>query len=337
MIRGRAISAAREEPPWVQIKQGRILTLPAQPDDRRRPLVGAFVVTYRRPALLATTLRALSAQTRPLDRIVVLDNDAEAGVPSLSVPAMPSVDVIKQAVNTGSAGGFSAALQMAYAEGLTWAWLLDDDAAPRPETLERLLAAADAVEHNAPPIGIVAPLQVSPRGVFGVSRWKHRAVQVRPREDSTEPLFVDVAYWAGMLVHRRVVESVGLPQEAFFRTFSDYEYCLRARKAGLAVVAVPNSFIDHDPGPPIRVTRFGRASVRFNYPPSRMYYHVRNVAYTTRYVLHSPTAALYHVARQVRAAVGDIVYDDRKGRRVWYRILGLLDGFRGRLGRRREA
>lgn len=249
---------------------------------------------------------------------------------------MPSVDVIRQAVNTGSAGGFSAALQIAYAKGFTWTWLLDDDATPRPEALERLLAAARAVEHHTQPIGILAPLQVSPRGLFGVSRWKHRAVQVLPREGSTEPYFVDVAYWAGMLVHRRVIESVGLPHEEFFRTFGDYEYCLRARKAGLAIVAVPNSFIDHDPGRPMRVTRFGRPSHRFNYPPSRMYYHVRNAAYTTRYILHSPIAALYHVARQFRFGIGDTIYDDHKVRRVWYRILGLLDGFRGRLGRRED-
>lgn len=304
-------------------------------DDSLRPSVGAFIVTYRRPSLLAATLKALSVQTRTLDRIVVLDNDSEAGTRLLSVPGVPPVEVIGQGVNTGSAGGFSTALQMAYAEGLTWTWLFDDDAVPRPEALERLLTAADALYHSEP-IGILAPLQVSPRGVFGVSRWKHAAVQVLPREGSTEPFFVDLAYWAGMLVHRRVIESIGLPHQGFFRTFGDYEYCLRARKAGFAVIAVPNSFIDHDPGRPIFVTRFGRASLRFNYPPARIYYHVRNAAYTTRYVLRSPIASWYHVVRQIRLGIGDILYDDCKLRRVWYRLLGLLHGFRGRLDRRED-
>jgi len=43
-----------------------------------------------------------------------------------------------------------------------------------------------------------------------------------------------------------------------------------------------------------------------------------------------------HVLRTLRLAVGDLIYDDHRGRRLWRRLQGLVDGFRGRLGRRED-
>jgi rhamnopyranosyl-N-acetylglucosaminyl-diphospho-decaprenol beta-1,3/1,4-galactofuranosyltransferase len=297
--------------------------------------VGAYIVTYRRSHMLMETLGAVFAQTRPPDVIIVINNDPQTAVETRVHRQFPKAMVRRLARNGGSAGGFDEALRHAQQEGMDWAWMLDDDAVPYPDALAELLGAYDAMGRPRDDVGIMAPVQVSPRGLFGVARWESELVAVGPEMlTASAPFDVDAAYWAGLLVHRRVVETVGHPRSDFFRCFADYEYCLRARGAGLRVVAVPASRIRHNPGTPTQVIRLGRASLRHNYSPARTYYHVRNAAFTMRFVMRSPSAAVRHVGRQVRHALGDLIYDDRKSRRLWLRLLGLVDGFRGRLGYR---
>ncbi len=301
---------------------------------RSAETVGIFVVTFRRPRLLAETLRSILAQTRAPDAVVVLNNDPDGDVRAVLAREVPGVSVVDLIDNTGSAGGFAAALRLAYEQGLTWAWLFDDDVLPYPDALQRLLAAYHADGGGPDPVGILAPLQVSPHATFGVSRWKDRALAIPgATAHGTQPYPVDVAYWAGMLVHRHAIEEVGYPRSDFFRCFADYEYCLRVRAAGLRIVAVPSSRVYHDHGSPTVVVRLGRPRLRFNYSPLRNYYHARNAAYTMRFILRSPLAMLYHALHEVRLSIGDLVYADRKAERVWLRRRGLMDGFRGRLGR----
>jgi len=305
-------------------------------DDAETGPVGAYIVTYRRPRLLVESLRAVVAQSHRLHQIVVVNNDPDTDIPSLLGGDFPGVGVANVHRNVGSSGGFAAALRLAYDAGVTWAWLFDDDVLPYPDALAELLAGYEEVHTAGVPVGILAPLQESPRAVFGVSLWRHRLVPPPRLQAGDRPYPVDMTYWAGMLVHRRVIERVGFPRSDFFRCFGDYEYCLRARTAGLRVVAVPRSRVRHDPGHPTAVVRWGRRSVRFNWSPSRNYYHVRNAAYTMRFVIHDPLAAVLHTLRQVRLAGGDLLYEDAKLTRVRLRFRGLVDGFGGRLGRRED-
>ncbi len=301
---------------------------------RRVETVGAFILTFRRRGSLGDTLKAILAQTSHPNSVTVLNCDVTSPMKDTLPRAFRGVEVVDLAENLGSGGGYHEALRLARQRGFTWAWLFDDDSAPDANALSELLRAAGE-QGDSEPIGIMAPVQVSPRGVYGVSLWRDQLVPL-PREQryGAAPVNVDVAYWAGLLVNRRVLDTIGYPRAEFFRCFADYEFCLRARMGGLRVVAVPTSRILHDTGPPKRIVRFGRPSIRHKYEPSRYYYHVRNAAYTTRFVLRSPRASFLHTARQVRHAAGDVVYSDRKLRRVWLRLLALVDGFRGRLGRR---
>jgi rhamnopyranosyl-N-acetylglucosaminyl-diphospho-decaprenol beta-1,3/1,4-galactofuranosyltransferase len=297
--------------------------------------VGAFVLTFRRQEPLAETLQGLLAQTRRPETITVLNADETTPLQSALAEAFPAVEVIDLERNPGSAGGFGEALRIGFQRGASWIWLLDDDSVPSSDGLRELLAVAEAEQDERGSLGVLAPLQMSLDRRFGVARWRDRIVNI-PQEElrGTAPIDVDVAYWAGLLVHRGVVDRVGYPRAEFFRCFGDYEYCLRARGAGFRVVAVPASRVEHDHGPPNRVVRLGRPSVRLRYPPSRYYYHVRNAGYTMRFVLRSPLAVARHVLTQIRQMVGDLIYSDQKLRRVQMRLLGLVDGLRGRLGRR---
>ena len=68
-----------------------------------------------------------------------------------------------------------------------------------------------------------------------------------------------------MLVRHEVFEKAGLLDEAFFFSFEDVEFCLRARKAGFDVLCVPEAIAYHEGGRSI-----GRTS------PERVYFAARN-------------------------------------------------------------
>lgn len=311
---------------------------PVAGSERAVERVGTFLVTYRRPALLLTSLRGVMAQTRPPDSVIVINNDAEDDVRGRLAPEFPGVGVVDLPANEGSGGGFACALDLATRLGFTWSWLLDDDAVPEPEALEALLGVAARMRGAERVLGIVASTQVSPHGTFGGARWRYRVIPV-PATVRTggEPFSIDVAYWAGLLVHRSVVEQIGLPRADFFRCFADYEYCLRVRRAGMEIVAVPTSRISHHADGMYRtVTRLGRRSVRLVYEPARHYYAVRNEAYTAWRILRNPLSVFFHLTRQVRLAAGDLLHEEQPIHRLRLRVLGTVDGLRGRLGRRQE-
>src|SRR5262249_47258431 len=69
-----------------------------------------------------------------------------------------------------------------------------------------------------------------------------------------EPLAVT---GCALLVRRHACEQLGGFDEAFFAYLDDADLCLRARRAGLHVAAVPSARVRHDRAPPPRLHHAG--------------------------------------------------------------------------------
>ena len=137
--------------------------------------VTVVVVSYNRATLLRECLDAIAAQTRPIDRIVIVDNastdESRDVIRSHGLIAAHAANdtahVIALPRNTGGAGGFCAGTAIALADFATsrtgatnassqsrhYLWLMDDDTVPTPTALEALLAAVErcAYENRAMP------------------------------------------------------------------------------------------------------------------------------------------------------------------------------------------
>src|SRR4051794_20749394 len=108
--------------------------------DRSPDTVCAVVVTHNRRALLAERLRAIGAQTRRPDHLLVVDNASTDGTAELVHERFADAELLALARSAGGAGGFNAGMRAARDRGFEWLWLLDDDPVATPEALERLLA-----------------------------------------------------------------------------------------------------------------------------------------------------------------------------------------------------
>jgi GT2 family glycosyltransferase len=57
---------------------------------------------------------------------------------------------------------------------------------------------------------------------------------------------VEIASGAAMLVRHEVCEQIGLMDEDFFLYFEEVDWCLKVRRAGYRIRAVPQSLVWHD-------------------------------------------------------------------------------------------
>lgn len=210
--------------------------------------VCALVLTRNRRELLLECLAALERQTAPVARIVLVDNASSDGTGD-AVRELGLGDRLvyhRLEENVGSAGGYSAGMAVARElGGVDWIWIMDDDAEPPPDSLERLLAAPAASE---PDVAALASAVVVPGGEIDVLHrgFTGRFLRALPAEGyrDGEPVELGFSSFTGLLVAGRAARAEEPPRADFFIWADDVEYTIRLRRHG-RIVLVPEASIVH--------------------------------------------------------------------------------------------
>lgn len=236
--------------------------------------VWAIIVTYNRRALLEECLEAVLAQTRPLDRILVVDNASTDGTDAMLRERFPDVSVLALAVNEGVAGGIHEGVKMGYEAGADWFFLLDDDTVPTPTALEYLLEPLDRLDGLPEPVMLCSKVLWTDGSIHQMNtpwpRWDPAAMAIAACERELLPL--RAASYPSLLLHRRAVERYGLPLKDMFIWGDDIEYTARILRWEAGYLA-PRSVSYH--------------KTETNYHPARttsvrFYYDVRNKLWMIR-------------------------------------------------------
>lgn len=178
--------------------------------------VAAIVVSYNRRALLQECIEALLAQTQTVDAIFVIDNGSSDGSREYldAVKAnQDTVFVVLAESNTGGAGGFATGITTAFSKGFDWYWLMDDDAEPMPDALEKLMASEDAARTEVVAMcgsvfGIDKRLQYWHQGTFD-SRM--RLVTPMPELHTNASFQTDYMSFVGACIRHDAIQRVGFP------------------------------------------------------------------------------------------------------------------------------
>lgn len=255
--------------------------------------VCAVVVTRDRRALLERCLEALSAQTRPPDAVVVVDNASTDGSPALVRERFPEVDLVVLPVNAGGAGGFHAGIGHAARRGFDWLWVLDDDTLARPDALEALLRARDRGQALGEPQVLASRVEWSdgrlhPMNIPALDprRWRE-ALDGAPL--GLAPL--RSASFVSVLLRTDAVRRHGLPLRRYFLWFDDVEYTSRLLRDELGLF-VGDSVVEH-------ATRSPYSSAEGS--PERFRRSVRNRIFLAR----SGSLRRVEKLRLLRALAGD--------------------------------
>jgi GT2 family glycosyltransferase len=216
--------------------------------------VSVVVITFNAAEVLRRTMAAVASQSAPPRRVLIIDNKSGDGaleriresVESSFKDGRCEVHVLSQ--NLGFAAANNRAIAMCDTEFVA---LLNPDAFPHPDWLEKLLAAAERHPEVAA-FGSRQMIDGQPGIVDGTGDAYHlsglswRAGHGRPLRDEDlveREIFSPCA--AAALYRRSALLEVGGFDEDFFCYFEDVDLGFRLRLAGHKCLYVPDAVVDH--------------------------------------------------------------------------------------------
>ena len=214
------------------------------------PTVTALLVSHDGARWLPAVLEAVAAQTRAPSRLVAVDTGSTDG--SVELVRGRADELLELPERTGYGAALAAGLAaLPDAADDEWVWLLHDDAAPAPDALQALLAAADADPfvdllgakmREWPSLKrlLEVGVTIGPTGrrETGLERGEYDQGQ---HDEAKDVLAVNTA---GMLVRRRVLEELGL-DPALPVLGADLDLGWRAARAGHRTQVVPDAIVFH--------------------------------------------------------------------------------------------
>lgn len=304
--------------------------------------VAAVVVTFNRKVLLKECLDALLSQTRPLDKIILIDNASSDGTPEFLADCgyleNESIEYVRLPVNTGGAGGFYEGVKRAHEQGFDWIWIMDDDAEPKPDALEIM---SNYFSKNVSAVCNLVidknnDIQYKHRGWFDFSLRDDRIVKCISSLDlHNQSLKIEFSSFVGLAISRSAIDRCGYPNPDLFIHYDDSEYSLRLSSFAPIVLASRSMIVHKDFGEFERhehIAYFmGRKSVRI--PINKLwitYYGVRNRIWLKCQKQGKFLGSVYALQWLFRKCLGVLLYDDHKMKRIKFYMNAFSDGLRGK-------
>lgn len=210
--------------------------------------VCAVIVTRNRLSLLKRCLRAVIAQTRPVDCIVVVDNcssDGTANFLQQSSEQFKQIKLIRLKENQGGAGGFYHGIEYAKQNSFDFVWLMDDDGYPDKDCLTQLLGYSSDQK-------IIGPIVLSDTEPsilsFSINdRKSHTKITSFSEFTKLYPIVADniILPFNGTLINVSIIRTIGLPRKEYFLWGDETEYMLRAKSAGFKVSTITDALFFH--------------------------------------------------------------------------------------------
>jgi GT2 family glycosyltransferase len=304
--------------------------------------VAAIVITYNRKALVSKCLDAILQQSHPVTAIVLIDNGSTDGtadaVSGAGYMGSTRLHYVRLEENVGCAGGYSRGMQVAYEQGYDWLWMMDDDAIPRPQALERLLRYT-ATHDTSTLGGLISRPTPGSKGeqLFRLPRSLGEALRyclfcpLDLRHGDLAPVSLDWSTFVSFLMPREVITHVGFPRSDFYIDSDDIDFTMRIREAGYSLYLIPDSLVDHLP-------QSLSTSASDKSPAWRYYYRYRNhiVNILTHRDLIGTNLSKMAFSRIVLGAIRRIyifLIRERNPKAAKLVIKAVIDGYSLRMGK----
>lgn len=245
--------------------------------------VAVVIVNYNGGEMLNRCLSSLVKQTRQPDRVILVDNHSANFSADRASTLYPGIEVLALTDNTG----FAAANNLAVSslEGIEWVALLNPDAYPESDWLEKLLnAAADNPGYSLFGSHMFSADNSTMDGtgdVYHVSGAVWRRDYGKPLEESCQQddeIFAPSA--AAALVRRDAFLEANGFEEDFFCYMEDIDLGFRLRLMGHHSLHVFNARVVHE-----------GSGVVGEYSDFHVYHGHRNLVWV--YVRNMPGALLW--------------------------------------------
>lgn len=221
-------------------------------ESQDKDIIIVSTVTYNSNHFLRRLVEAVSKQTYTVKKVVAVDNASTQEHREKNrqlASEFPFLEIIESSENLGGAGGFEKGITYILNQRYKcdWIWIMDDDAFPREDCLEKLLEHRDLDD-----AGALCPL------IFGVELQKFQLYHhknknkflnldiraVNSVEEMPEIVQIETNAFVGPLVKMNVVEAIGVPDGSLFIYGDDTEYMYRISRK-YKVYLVKSAVINH--------------------------------------------------------------------------------------------
>lgn len=252
--------------------------------------VTALIVTFNRLTLLKESLKAVMAQERPVDHILVIDNHSSDDTLRYLKGIKDERLIVRELEhNTGGAGGFYEGVRY-FQEMMNddYIWIMDDDTIPAPDCLSKL---QHFWKHTAQ-FGFLASnvrwIDGSPAvmniPVIESSNWNS---SVQKSNEKLYPVLKSASF-VSILVPRVVIREVGFPIKEFFIWGDDVEYTERISEK-FASYFISQSIVTHKIKTNAGVNIVTENGDRIN----RYFYDIRNRTFRAKQAKGGASLRLY--------------------------------------------
>ncbi len=226
--------------------------------------VSAIIPTWNRADLLESILTNLSAQTRPPDQIVVVDNGSKDAT-QLVAREFP-VDLAVFPENRGFAVAVNEGIRRANGD---WILIVNNDVVLEPQWLERLVASAEQEDASFAVGKLLRPKDVNlidgswdlvSRAAYA---WRC-GFEKRDGVVWSTKRRITFAPMTAALFHRRVFEHIGLLETRFESYYEDVDFGVRCALAGIEGIYDPAAVALH-----MSKTTLGKSSERVMFLSAR--------------------------------------------------------------------
>ncbi|OQA32316.1 MAG: N-acetylglucosaminyl-diphospho-decaprenol L-rhamnosyltransferase [Betaproteobacteria bacterium ADurb.Bin341] len=210
--------------------------------------VSVIVVNFNAGKTLPRCLQALTAQTLPAARIIVVDNASSDGSIEAVQAQFPGIETFVLKENTGFAAANNLAIQLCNSEFVA---LLNPDAFPEKNWLEELVKAAET-RPQAASFGSCQLMANDPRHLDGVEDVCHISGLIwrkghgrQHSESDRQPRKIFSPCAAAALYRLQALRQVGGFDPDFFCYVEDVDLGFRLRLLGWQSWYVPTAVVLH--------------------------------------------------------------------------------------------
>ncbi len=217
------------------------------------PLVYVVILAWNQKEMTAECVESLLASQYLNMRLVVVDNGSTDGTSEYLAERFPEIEILRSPINLGIARGYNIGLEYALEHAAEYVLVANNDVVVEQTMLRFLVEALEGI----PKAGIGLPKiyhyygdreRLWCTGAY----WrkfpptvKMMGVNVKDSHRFSHMREIEYAPSCCLLIKRETLETVGYFDEGFFFYYDDWDFSVRARKAGYSIWFIPRARVWH--------------------------------------------------------------------------------------------
>lgn len=281
--------------------------------------IGVIIVTFKRQTQLEKTLDAVIMQGIAAEHIWVINNDNSEDLQYLkSKEGLARFNLVNNAENIASAGGFALGMKLVVHRGFDWVWLFNDDSRPVEGSLESILSHQETLEGQK--TGMIKLANLNSKGEAILQFWRGRRFPMNVPV-SNDLIETGLITFDGCLISSSLIKEIGTCDPAYFMGTYEFDFCLKAKDHGYKIFTLPNGLIEDEKSGSIGGT-----------PPWRQYYNTRNHLWLGLNRKSIQTIWAW-ILRELKYTYAILRWEDQKRLRLHIKILATWHALIGKRGK----